>query len=102
MKYFKYMGRVLTERDEDWPKGTGNLRKDRKRWGRMARILSQEGGEPKVLGIFSKAVVQAVLVLGEETWVLNPRTERALRIFHNRVAQQLTDSQTRQRGEESW
>ena len=45
------------------------------------------GVDTKVSGHFSKAVTQAVLFFGAETWVLTPRMERALSIFFKKVAQ---------------
>ena len=47
-------------------------------WGRMARILSWEGLAPRMSGFFFKAVVQAVLLFGSETRVVNPRMVKAL------------------------
>ena len=32
---FKYLGRILTEGDDDWPAVAGNLGKARKSWGRL-------------------------------------------------------------------
>ena len=52
----------------------------------VLRILSQEGTDQKLSGHFFKAVVQAVLVLGEETWILTPWMEWALSSFQHRVA----------------
>ena len=83
---FRYLGRVLTAGDDDWLVVVGNLEKARKSWGRLSRILSREGADPKVSGSFYKAVAQAVLLFGAETWVPNPRMERALDSFHCRVA----------------
>ena len=37
----KYLGRVITVVDDDWPVLVGNLQKARKSWGRMSRILSR-------------------------------------------------------------
>ena len=45
---FKYLGRILTETDDDWPAVVGNLRKERRSWGRLTRVLSREGADPKV------------------------------------------------------
>ena len=45
---FKYLGRVLTAGDDDWPAVVGKIRKVRKSWGRSSRILSREGAYPKV------------------------------------------------------
>ena len=64
----------------------GNLGKARKSWGRLSRILRQEGADPKVSRKFYKAVVQVVLLLGKEVWVLTLSMERALDSFHHRAA----------------
>ena len=95
---FKYLGRVMTEAYDDWPTLLGNIRKARNNWGRLSRILSQEGTDPKVLGHFLKAVAQAVLLFGAETLVLTPRVERALSSFQHRFARRLTRRQSRRRG----
>ena len=61
---FKYLGRILTEGDDDWPAVAGNLEKARKSWGRLQGILSREGAKKRVSGNFFKAVVQQVLLFG--------------------------------------
>ena len=38
---FKYLGRVMTAGDDDWPEVAGNLVKARKSWGQLASILSR-------------------------------------------------------------
>ena len=53
-------------------------------------------------GQFFKAVTQAVLLFGAETWVLTPRMERALGSFQHRVARRLTSRQPRRRVGGSW
>ena len=67
----------------------------------MLQILSWEGKDPKVSGHFFKAVVQAVLLSGVETWVLIPRMERSLISFQHRIAQRLIRRQKRRRGDGS-
>ena len=57
MALFKYLGKVLTVGYEDWQAVSGKLRKSRKIWVRMTRILIREGAYLKVLGMFFKAVV---------------------------------------------
>ena len=52
MLEFKYMGRILTATDDNWPAVVGNLRKARRSWGHITRVLSREGTEPKVSRIF--------------------------------------------------
>ena len=53
---FKYLGRIMTAGDDNWPAVAGNLGKARKGWGRIRRILSREGADKIVLGDFFKAV----------------------------------------------
>ena len=38
----------------------------------MTRILGREGEDPRISGLFFKAVVQVVLLFGLETWLPNP------------------------------
>ena len=102
MTEFKYLGRFMTAVDDDWPALVGNLRKARKSWGRLSRILSREGADPNVSGHIFKAVTQVVLLFGAETRVLTPRMERALSSFQHRVAQPLTGRQPRRQGGGSW
>ena len=99
---FRYLGRVLAERDNDWLAVEGKLGKARKSWGQLSRILSREGADPKVSGSFYKAVAQAVLLFEAETWVITPRMERDLDSFQNKVARQITRRQPRRQGDGSW
>ena len=99
---FKYLGRAMTEGYDNWTEVADNLKKARKSWGLMLRIFIREGADPKVSGHFFKAVVQVVLLFGEETWVLTLSMERALSSFQHRVVQRITGSMTRRRGDGSW
>ena len=65
---FQYLGQVLTAGDDDWLTVVGNLGKEIKSWGRLFKIMSQEGADPKVLGHFYKVVVRVVWMFGAETW----------------------------------
>ena len=63
---FTYMGRVMRAGDDDWTAVSGNPYKVWTSWGQMSWTLIQEGVNQKVSGHFFKAVVQAVLLFGEE------------------------------------
>ena len=95
---FEYLGRVMTAGDEDWPEVAGNLVKERKSCGRLARILRREGADKRVLGNLFKAVVQAVILFGAETWMLTPRIERAMEIFMHGAPHRITGNQPRRGG----
>ena len=92
----------MTAGDDNWPAVTGNLVKARKSWGRLSRIFSREGADKRVSRNLFKAVVQAVLLFGVETWVLTPRIERALESFRHRAARRITGKQTRRGGCVQW
>ena len=93
--WFKYLGRILTEGDDDWPAVAVNLVKARKSWRRLQGILSREGATKRVLGNFFKAMVHQVLLFGAETWVVSPIIERALSAFIYGAARRLTGRQPR-------
>ena len=44
------------------------------------------GGRSEGVGTFLKAVTQAVLLFGVETWVITTRMEQALSSYQHRVA----------------
>ena len=73
---FKYLGRILTDGDDDWTAVAGNLVKARKSWGIQTGLLIMEGATKRVLGNFFKAVVQQVLLFGSETWVVSQSPPR--------------------------
>ena len=75
---FRYLGRVISAADNNWPEVVRNLAKARAVWKRVARILIREGARPRVSVFFFKDVVQSVLLFGAETWVVNPRMGRVL------------------------
>ena len=54
---FKYLGRVISETDDNWPALVRNLARVNTVWRRMSHILSREGATPWVSGFFFKAVM---------------------------------------------
>ena len=87
---FKYLGRVISETDDNWPKVVRKLARTKTVWRRMPHILSREGATPRVSCLFFKAVIQAVLLLGAETRLVTPRMGTALGRFQTQVARRLT------------
>ena len=99
---FSYLGRVMTNTDDDWPAVAGNLRKARVSWGRLTRILGREGADPKVSRSFYTAMKQQVLLFGAESWVLTKRMESAMDAFQGRVARRLTGRMPRRGRDGKW
>jgi len=87
---FKYLGRILEENDNDDPAALRQLARAREKWGRMSRLLSSQGASASTRGYFYKAIIQAVLLYGSESWTLSNNTLKKFRSFHSRVARYLT------------
>ena len=64
---FRYLRRLLTAIDDDWPAVAGNIRKSQVSWGRLVRVLGREGADPKVSRSFYTAVTHQVLLFRAET-----------------------------------
>ena len=67
-----------------------NLRKARRVWARILAVLRAENASPRVCGMFYRATVQSVLLLGSETRVLTPSTLARLEGFHVKAARRMT------------
>ena len=83
---FKYLGRVLSESDNEWSSVIWNLTKARAFWRRMTRILSREGAKPWFSRFFFKAIIQSVFLFSAEKWVVTPFMGRVLGGFQYQVA----------------
>ena len=89
VEVFKYLGRLLAYDDNDSQAMRSNLKKARKSWAQVSRVLRAENASPKVCGVFYKATVQAVLLFGSETWKLSPLSLKSLEGFHIRAARRM-------------
>jgi len=71
--------------DTDVQAMRGNLSKAQKCWARISWVLHAENASSRVCGRLYKATVQAVLLLGSETWNLTPAALKSLEGFHLRA-----------------
>ena len=55
----KYIGRILTAVDDNWPLVVINLRKSIRKWARLTRVLSREGTDARTSGQIYLLVVQS-------------------------------------------
>ena len=75
---FRYLGRIVTSSNEDWPAFHRNLRRAAAQWAKLRRVLVRDGANPKVCGYFYKAVCQSVLLMRSKVvrcspWLGPPR-----------------------------
>jgi hypothetical protein len=90
-----YLGRPLAGNNSDWPALFRNVKKAKMKWGQIARPLIKTGIRMRIVGLFYKAIVQAVLLYGCETWVITPDMLRVLESFHNRTARRIANMMPR-------
>ena len=99
---FRYLRRILTAMDDDWPAVADNIKKSRVRWGRLARVMGREGADLKVSRSFYTAVTQQVLLFGAEMWVLKRKMESALDALQGRLGRKLTGRHPHQGRDGRW
>ena len=103
VEVFRYLGRLLAMDDVDRQAVDANLRKARRAWARLERLLRAENAPPRVCGMFYKATVQAVLLFGSETWALTPTVLRRLEGFHVRAAYRMAaEHRPQRRADGTW
>ena len=90
---FKYLEQIIMAADEDWTALVRNLRKARRKWERLMRVMSRERADARTLVHIYLAVVQLVLLYRSETWVMTPCIRMVLGRFHHRVSHRLTRRQ---------
>ena len=57
VEQFKYLGRVMSMDNNDVPAMRRNLKRARKTWGRLRKVLEKEEVSSKVAGMFCQGVV---------------------------------------------
>jgi hypothetical protein len=102
VEVFKYLGRMLAYDDNDTQAMRTNLKKARRCWARISRVLRTENATPRVCGVFYKATVMAVLLFGSETWSLAPSSLKRLEGFHLRAAWRMAGKGPRMNPDGSW
>ena len=65
-------------------------------------MIIREGADPRVAEIFYRAVPQAVIPFGLETWVLSADMESTVEGTHAKFLRQITVKQARQNSDRAW
>ena len=102
VEVFKYLRWLLERSDDDWAAVLRKTRKARQVWGWLGKLLWKEGAELAVSEIFYRAVVQAVLLFGVETWVLSAPMMQILEGAHVGLLRQVIVKQEIWRRDGSW
>ena len=101
VKSFKYLGRMITDTDNDFEAIMLQLKKARMTWGRIGKIIKKKtNGNAKTMAIFYKVIIQSVLLYGSESWVITKHAHKKLQSFHRRCARYITGCHIRVVNEE--
>jgi hypothetical protein len=90
VEQFCYLGRPILANDDDIGAIRHNIGKARRKWQMLSQLLIREGARPQIMGVFYKAVVQAVLLYGSETWVITKKKYQLLNAFHVTAARRIS------------
>jgi hypothetical protein len=82
VEVFKYLGKMMVQDDNNVQAVRHQLRKARGTWAHVGQVLRSKNATPQVAAKFYKAVVQAVLLYGSETWNLTKAVLARLEGFH--------------------
>ncbi len=102
VEVFKYLGRLIAYDDADNQAMRSNLRKARRCWAQISRVLRAESAAARTCGMFYKATVQAILLYGSEKWNLSPTSVKGLEGFHICAAWQMSGLQPEKKPNGSW
>jgi hypothetical protein len=67
VEVFRYLGRLLSQDDNDIHAMRSQLCKAHGTWARVGQVLRRENAPPRVSAKLYKAIVQSVLLYGSET-----------------------------------
>jgi hypothetical protein len=98
VEVFKYLGRLLIHNNDNIQAICTQLPKARATWAWVSQVLHNENVSPHITATFYKAVVQAILLYGSETWVLSRMALAHLEGFHIRAAYQMAKMHKPKRG----
>ena len=102
VKEFKYLGRIVSENDDDKPAIRRNIKRARQQWGRFSRLLRRDNADKYAMSIFYRVIVLSVLLFGSETWVVSDILKGEFRSFHHRCARYVVNRHIWQDGDGNW
>ena len=102
VKEFRYLGRIITDDDNDSKCIEFNLKKARQQWNCIARFLKREGASAKCMAKFYITIVQAVLLYGSDSWSISKRDMKKLQSFHKRAIRYMCGNHIRKDEKGIW
>ena len=102
VREFRYLGRIITDNDDDTRCIKDNIKRAKKRWNCIAKILKREGANAVCMSRFYLTIVQAVLLYGAESWAIFQRNMDLLKSFHWRSIRYMTGVHIAKQRDGAW
>ena len=102
VKEFEYLGRILTDNDDDTKCIDNALKKARRQWNCIGKMLKREGANAVTMGKFYITIVLSVLLYGSESWTITKKNTLKLQSFHNRALRYMTGKHMKKIDGEKW
>jgi hypothetical protein len=99
---FKYLGRTVTQDDDDRQAIRKNLHKAQGIWGRLARLLTRADANKHEMTRIYRAVIHSILLYGSESWSIPIDQYEILERFHKRCLRYITGKHIRKTENEEW
>ena len=91
---FTYMVRTVAYKNSDWLALYQNLRKARRRWGMVGKVVTKMGATTQELGMLYNETLQLVLLCGSDSWVMMGAILKVLEGFHHWESRQIMGTTT--------
>jgi hypothetical protein len=98
VEVFKYLGRLMSQDDDDIQAIRAQIRKARSTWAHIGQVLRSENVLPFVAARFYQAIIQAILLYGSKLWVISWTAMARLEGFHIRAAYRMAKKNKPKRG----
>jgi hypothetical protein len=98
VEVFKYLGRLMSQDDDDIQAIRTQIRKACSTWARIGQVLWSKNVSPFVAARFYQAIIQAILLYGSKLWVISWTAMARLEGFHVRTAYRMAKKNKPKRG----
>ena len=82
---FKYLGRILTEKDSDMSTFFRSIQQATFRWYKLGILLRQRTLKPRVKRHLISVIIHSALLFGSESWVIDKQKIRIMRAMQQRI-----------------
>jgi hypothetical protein len=98
VKVFKYLGRLMSQDDDDIQAIRAQIRKARSSWACIGQVLWSKNVSPFVAARFYQAIIQTILLYGSKLWVISWTAMAQLKGFHISAAYRMAKKNRPKRG----